>query len=97
VDLSNIVISDGPDIPQTVTDLKSLFEGEGAEDVCKDPIAAAALCDILAIECAKGLAERVLATERAAYPAIIREEEEDAIHTCNFRVGSERLGWLSRQ
>ena len=73
MNLSNIVVSDGADIPQTVTALQALFGDSGK---CSDCGAAAALCDTLAAECAKGLAERVLATERAAYPAIIRSVKQ---------------------
>lgn len=69
VDLSNIVISDGADIPLTIKELQDLFADDGK---CKDVKALASLCDTLATECRKGLAERVLATERAAYPAITR-------------------------
>ena len=69
VDLSNIVVSDGADIPLTIKHLQDLFGDDGK---CKDVSASASLCDTLATECRKGLAERVLATERAAYPAIIR-------------------------
>jgi len=69
VDLSNIVISDGADIPLTIKELQDLFADDGK---CKDVKASASLCDTLATECRKGLAERVLATERAAYPAITR-------------------------
>ena len=69
MDLSNIVTSDGADIPLTIKQLQDLFDDEGK---CKDVKASASLCDTLATECKKGLAERVLATERAAYPAIIR-------------------------
>ena len=67
--MSNIVVSDGADIPLTIKDLQDLFGDDGK---CKDVRASASLCDTLATECRKGLAERVLATERAAYPAIIR-------------------------
>ena len=69
MDLSNIVISDGADIPQTIKELQELFGDDGK---CNDVKVSASLCDTLAAECKKGLAERVLATERAAYPAIIR-------------------------
>ena len=70
MELSNIVISDGADIPATIKELQDLFGGDDGK--CKDVKASASLCDTLATECKKGLAERVLATERAAYPAIIR-------------------------
>ena len=69
MDLSNIVVSDGADIPLTIKHIQDLFGDDGK---CKDVSASASLCDTLATECRKGLAERVLATERAAYPAIIR-------------------------
>ena len=69
MDLSNIVTSDGADIRLTIKQLQDLFDDEGK---CKDVKASASRCDTLATECKKGLAERVLATERAAYPAIIR-------------------------
>ncbi len=69
VDLTNIVISDGPEIGQVVRDLQATFDSDGR---CTDLAEAGRLCDTLAAECAKGLAQRVLATERAAYPAIVR-------------------------
>ena len=81
--MSNIVISDGADIPQTIKELQELF---GEDGKCNDVKASASLCDTLAAECKKGLAERVLATERAAYPAIIRSGK----HT-KFSLSSSSL------
>ena len=71
VDLSNIVLPGSDDGSHAVVMATEALKASLKDASAKDHESAAGHCDVIRGECAKGLPERVLATQNGAYQALV--------------------------